>query len=257
MRILKVLVDAVRIDPKDETIVNGRGSGGIKEISKKVPKWSYRLKDEEELAPEEEEFQIHTRAGKYVVIYVEENLKDDSQNKMKTEEEEKDKKEDYVVRYRKRSDFGRALIKGSMRAQRRKTVTWRMFLQLQAHSPLFIDRTARFPYFNFIFNSNLKPPKIYFFLFLINRWGKTKRQNSIFQILQKKREKKGKKKKEFQIEEDDEARLLARSEAWDLYSLYYGQAIRGVILLIQSFFRKRILFPALIIAKNVLRMLLF
>lgn len=194
MIILKVLVDAVRIDPKDETIVNGRGSGGIKEISKKVPKWSYRLKDEEELAPEEEEFQIHTIAGKYVVIYVEENLKDDSQNKMKTEEEDKEKKEDYVVRYRKRSDFGRALIKGSMRAQRRKTVTWRMFLQLQAHSPLFIDRTARFPYFNFIFNSNLKPPKI-FFLFLKNRWGKTKRQNSKFQILQKKREKKGKKKR--------------------------------------------------------------
>lgn len=165
MRILKVLVDAVRIDPKDETIVNGRGSGGIKEISQKVPKWSYRLKDEEELAPEEEEFQIHTIAGKYVVIYVEENLKDDSQKKMKTEEEEKEKKEDYVVRYRKRSDFGRALIKGSMRAQRRKTVTWRMFLQLQAHSPLFIDRTARFPYFNFIFNSNLKPPKIFFFIF--------------------------------------------------------------------------------------------
>lgn len=114
---------------------------------------------------------------------------------MKTEEEEKDKKEDYVVRYRKRSDFGRALIKGSMRAQRRKTVTWIVFLQLQAHSPLFIDRTARFPYLNFIFNSNLT--KIFFFLFLINTWGKTKRQNSKFQILQKKREKKGKKKKSF------------------------------------------------------------
>lgn len=87
--------------------------------------------------------------------------------------------------------------------------------------------------------------------------GKNKKAEFEISDSTKEKRKEGKKKKEFQIEEDDEARLLARSEAWDLYSLYYGQAIRGVILLIQSFFRKRILFPALIIAKNVLRMLLF
>lgn len=87
--------------------------------------------------------------------------------------------------------------------------------------------------------------------------GKNKKAEFEISDSTKEKRKEGKKKKEFQIEEDDEERLLARSEAWDLYCLYYGQAIRGVILLIQSFFRKRILFPALIIAKNVLRMLLF
>lgn len=78
--------------------------------------------------------------------------------------------------------------------------------------------------------------------------GKNKKAEFEISDSTKEKRKEGK-KKEFQIEEDDEveeddeARLLARSEAWDLYCLYYGQAIRGV--------------TALIIAKNVLRMLLF
>lgn len=45
------------------------------------------------------------------------------------------------------------------------------------------------------------------------------------------------------------------AETWD--SIIFAQAIRGCVLVIQSILRKYILLPSLIIAKNIIRMLLF
>jgi len=45
------------------------------------------------------------------------------------------------------------------------------------------------------------------------------------------------------------------AEAWD--SFFFAQVIRGFLLVIQSIFRKYILLPSLIIAKNIVRILLF
>ena len=47
-----------------------------------------------------------------------------------------------LIRYLEQSDFRRGIIKGSMRAQRRKTVTYELF-QANAHSPLFLDRIKK------------------------------------------------------------------------------------------------------------------
>ncbi|TYJ17289.1 hypothetical protein E1A91_A09G042400v1, partial [Gossypium mustelinum] len=44
-----------------------------------------------------------------------------------------------LIRYSQQSDFRRDIIKGSMHAQRRKTITWELF-QANVHSPLFLDR---------------------------------------------------------------------------------------------------------------------
>uniref|UniRef100_A0A162BGV0 Protein TIC 214 n=1 Tax=Colchicum autumnale TaxID=45005 RepID=A0A162BGV0_COLAT len=142
-----------------------------------------------------------------------------------------------LIRYSQQSDFRRDLIKGSMRAQRRKTVIWEMF-QVNAHSPLFLDRIdKRFSYLDI---SEIKN------LFFRNWIGK----ESELKISDLELEKEETKEKE----KDEENERIAISETWD--NIIFAQAIRGFMLITQSFLRKYIVLPFLIIVKNVVRMLL-
>nr|YP_010604992.1 Ycf1 [Paphiopedilum vietnamense]YP_010604997.1 Ycf1 [Paphiopedilum vietnamense]WAN80002.1 Ycf1 [Paphiopedilum vietnamense]WAN80007.1 Ycf1 [Paphiopedilum vietnamense] len=226
----------------------------IEEVSKKVSRWSYKLtedlleeeeeENEEEL--EEEDHEIHSRRAKRVVIYNDndqntnsisstKNASNNDQNDNKTEEEEV-----ALIRYSQQSCFRRNLIKGSMRAQRRKTVTWDLF-QVNVHSPLFLDRIDKASFFYSFHINEMKN-------LILRNWMGRERESK-FKILDSHFE------NEETKEEKDKKERIEISEAWDTF--VFTQAIRGLMLVIQSFFRKYIILPSFIIAKNLLRMLLF
>nr|UKQ57369.1 hypothetical chloroplast RF19 [Silene gracilicaulis] len=150
-----------------------------KEISKQVPCWSYKLIDEverderldESVQGTEMDSDIRTAAATPVLLFVDKfpsrktiypaDLTPEEVANLELKHEklkyEKEPDEIYGRPFEKRedefsfgvSDFDRGLIKGSMRAQRRKTVIWRN-LQPHANSPLFLDRKDN--YFLFIFS---------------------------------------------------------------------------------------------------------
>nr|YP_010854809.1 hypothetical protein RF1 [Chamaedorea cataractarum]WGM65479.1 hypothetical protein RF1 [Chamaedorea cataractarum]WGM73855.1 hypothetical protein RF1 [Chamaedorea sp. M_zhpu90] len=218
---LKFLFDIITIDPNDQTTRNE--SIGIEEISKKVSRWSYKLtnaleeQEEENEEKSTEDNEIRSRKAKHVVIY------SDNENNTNTNTDNTidiDQLEEVtLIRYSKQSDFRRDIIKGSMRTQRRKTVILEMF-QANAHSPLFLDRIYKTFFFSFFDISEMMN------LFFRNNEAK-KAENE----------------------------QIAISETWD--NIIFAQAIRGSMLVIQSFLRKYIVLPLLIIAKNIGRMLLF
>nr|YP_009724756.1 Ycf1 [Disporum sessile]QGQ61798.1 Ycf1 [Disporum sessile] len=144
-----------------------------------------------------------------------------------------------LIRYSQQSDFRRDLIKGSMRAQRRKTVIWKMF-QANVHSPLFFDRRDKTVIFSSFDISEIKN------LFFRN-WIGRESELKISDLGLEKEETKEK-------EKDEENERIAISETWD--NIIFAQAIRGFMLVTQSFLRKYIILPLLIIVKNVGRMLL-
>nr|QHF17957.1 hypothetical chloroplast RF19 [Lanxangia tsao-ko] len=223
-------------------------------IIQKIPQRLYKLTEElEALAQDEDEEdeheelmkqdqEIRTRKARRVVIYTDYSVNpetnDDEINELA------------LIRYSQQPDFRRGLIKGSLRAQRRKTVIWNTF-QAYVNSPLFLDRVENI-----------------FFFSLLNKIDQNIK--SIFRNLAKK-----KPKKEFQIDDfekekmkktlkaldenekkrEEENERMAIAEIWD--SVIFAQAIRSLILLIHAFLRKNIILPSLIIAKNVGRMLLF
>ncbi|KAJ6836453.1 hypothetical protein M6B38_326705 [Iris pallida] len=79
-------------------------------------------------------------------------------------------------------------------------------------------------------------------------------ENPEFQIadFEEKNTKKGEKTNK---EKEEKNKRIAISETWDTF--IFTQIIRGSMLVTQSFLRKYIILPSLIIAKNVGRMLLF
>nr|QKV48134.1 hypothetical protein RF1 [Risleya atropurpurea] len=207
----------------------------IEEISKKISRWSYKLtenwreeeeEDEEEL--EEEDYDIYSRIAKRVIIYNdnEERILKSIDNTIKKKDDRTEEVEASLIRYSQQSDFSRNLIKGSMRAQRRKTVIIDL-LQVNAHSPLFLDRLDVSSFFLSFYINNIKN------IFFSNCMSSFENENI-----------KGVKKEQTEI-----------SEAWDTF--IFTQVIRSLMLVIQSFLRKYIILPSLIIAKNIFRMLLF
>ncbi|KAJ7941494.1 TIC 214 protein [Quillaja saponaria] len=144
-------VDAVITDLNDKTILNRKKSIGRKEIIKKVPRWSYKLIDDLEQQEGEgeesvaEDYEIRSRKAKRVVIFTDNPQNGDTHIKDTNNADQAD--EVSLIRYSQQSDFRRDIIKGSMRSQRRKTVTWKLF-QASAHSPLFLDRIDK-PFFFF------------------------------------------------------------------------------------------------------------
>nr|QWQ52939.1 hypothetical protein RF1 [Anthriscus sylvestris] len=206
----------------------------IKEISKKVPRWSYKLITELEFlsgAAHEGlplDYQIRSRKRDRKIIY------------KPTKRSRKASVKNWVSirEYSEESDFRREFIKGSMRVQRRKTVISKLF-QANLHSPLFLDRIKKYPLFSFNIPEQMK------FIF-INWMGKGSEFKDYTEE-QKKRQK-----------EEEENKIKAKpwikiSEAWDFVP--YPQATRSLILIIQSIFRKYILLPSLIIIKNIGRIL--
>nr|QWT69975.1 hypothetical chloroplast RF19 [Styrax serrulatus] len=244
---LKFLFNAILIDLNKKK----KKSIGIKEINKKVPRWSYKLINEleqQEGEIEEEvpiDHQIRSRKSKRVVIFTDNRRNTDPNNKDTNNPDQTD--EVALIRYSQQSDFRRDIIKGSMRAQRRKTVIWELF-QTNVHSLLFLDRIEKSHPFSFDISGLMK---------LIFRNWIVKRAK--FKISDSKEEeiKEGKKREKDKKEENKrkEKSRIEIAEAWD--TIPFAQVIRGSMLIIQSTLRKYILLPSLIIAKNIGRMLFF
>nr|QWL17183.1 hypothetical chloroplast RF19 [Plantago atrata] len=203
----------------------------LNEIRKKIPRWEYQLiTHENDRKTEEDNLEIRSREAKRVVIFtdIEETKKDEDDSQDLT-----------TIRYLEQPNFDRDLINGSVRAQRRKVVIWKVF-QGNAHSPLFVYR--------------IKNPILV--SLTSNIFDMFKLIKSIFRTIgestneQTKIEENGIEKENIR-DEDRQRKIAAR---WEIHN--YGQAIRSCLLLIHSFFRKYILFPSLIIAKNLGRIFL-
>nr|AEX94039.1 hypothetical chloroplast RF19 [Triteleia hyacinthina] len=248
---LKFVFDVITTDPNNLTTIRKK-SIGMEEISKRVSRWSYKLTDdleeEQEENEEEESLQdpeIRSRKGKRVVIYTDNgqstnsNASNNNTSNTSTSDEEE---EMALIRYSQQSDFRRGIIKGSMRAQRRKIVTWEMF-QANAHSPLFLDRIDKTLFFSFFDISEM-------INLIFRNWegGSPELQISYFE------EEETKEKEKTNEEKEEENECIAISETWDAF--LFTQAIRGFMLVTQSFLRKYVILPLSIIAKNIGRMLL-
>ena len=245
----KLLLDAIRTDPTNNTIFNRKLCSEINEISKQVPRWSYDLVDELEVMMEltPKESQIRSPKGDRIVIF---NGKTDSlgATKKNTNDNQNIAEPDRntelaLVKYSREPDYSRELIKGSMGAQRRKTVTYKLF-QGTAHSPVFLEMMGNYAFlFGDLFYEISQYLKEYF--------RKPGTDNSEFLAFEKTIEQKEKEEKK----DEDEIRLKQIEEAWE--SILYGLIMRSFVLLFQSMFRKYILLPSLIITKNIIRILLF
>nr|QFQ49032.1 hypothetical chloroplast RF1 [Memecylon ligustrifolium] len=225
----------------------------LKEISKKIPRWSYKLSDDLEQEEGEndenvaEDYEIRSRKSKRVVILTDNQqntdipIKRNNNNLYETDEVA-------LIRYSQQSDFRRDIIKGSMRAQRRKTIIG-AFFQANLHSALFLERINK-PLFSFDI-SQIQMQK-----FIFQKWIYKKAiqlRLIISDYTQEKTKENEKKKKE--KEKREEKVRIEIAEAWD--SILFAQTIRGSLLVIQSFLRKYIVLLSLIIVKNIARMLVF
>nr|YP_010697973.1 hypothetical protein RF1 [Saraca dives]WCF76934.1 hypothetical protein RF1 [Saraca dives] len=263
---IKFLFDAVITDPNEKTIVNRKKSIGIKEISKTIPRWSYKFineleqiegeKQEEEKKKnkenESEDYKIRSRKAKRIVIFINKNSKNDdiSTDNQNRNKKYKKRREDELalIRYVQQSDFRRDIIIGSLRSQRRKTVIWKLF-QANAHSPLFGDKIKKYSFFFDI----LKSMKI-LLNFKNGMWKN--RELKISDYAEDEREKRQKEEEQKRKEyEQDEEKRMEIAETWD--SIVFAQGVRGILLVTHAILRKYILFPLLIITKNIVRMLFF
>nr|YP_001294243.1 hypothetical chloroplast RF1 [Buxus microphylla]A6MM95.1 RecName: Full=Protein TIC 214; AltName: Full=Translocon at the inner envelope membrane of chloroplasts 214; Short=AtTIC214 [Buxus microphylla]ABQ45308.1 hypothetical chloroplast RF1 [Buxus microphylla]WEB60488.1 hypothetical chloroplast RF1 [Buxus sinica var. parvifolia] len=241
---LSLLTEDGRIDSEDQAKFS---KFLVKEISKRVPRWSYKLIDtleQEERENEEEvaeDHEIRSRKAKRVVIFNDNGQNTDTHTNTSNDDQGN---EVALIRYSQQSDFRRDIIKGSMRAQRRKIVTWKLF-QANVHSPLFLDRIDKTFFFSFDISGMMK--------IIFRNWMV---KNTELKISDYEEEEKNKKETEKKNEKkrEEKTRILI-AETWD--SILCAQVIRGSMLVIQSIIRKYIVLPSLIIAKNISRMLLF
>nr|YP_010760616.1 hypothetical chloroplast RF1 [Entada phaseoloides]WEY34932.1 hypothetical chloroplast RF1 [Entada phaseoloides] len=239
---MKSLFDAIKTDANDKTILNKKNCIGIKESSKKVPRWSYKFIDEVEhleTTGETADYEIRSRKAKSIVIFTDDSENAKAYTDTKDTENSDEKDELALIRYSQQPDFRRNIIKGSRRAQRRKTINWKLF-QASTHSPLFLDKINKPSFFSF---DIFEPMKIFFLNWM---W---KNQNTELKISDYTEE------KVKEIKKKEEEKRIEIAEAWD--SILYAQAIRGFLLVTQSIIRKYILLPSLIITKNIVRILLF
>nr|YP_010180423.1 Ycf1 [Cadaba farinosa]QVD39842.1 Ycf1 [Cadaba farinosa] len=251
IKIFKFLFDVVLTDSNDQTII--KNFIDFNEINKKVSRWSYKLMNElEQLEGENEENErtdpeIRSRKAKRVVIFTDNQPDNDIYTNIKDNQNSDQRDEMALIRYSQQPDFRREIIKGSMRAQRRKTLILEFF-QANVHSPLFLDRIDK-P-FSFSFDIWGLMKKIIRNLM----WKNEKKKISNYsEEKTKKIEKKEEEKK--QILKREEKRRIEIAEAWD--SFVFAQVIRGSLLVTQSILRRYVRLPLLIIIKNIVRMLLF
>nr|YP_009631766.1 hypothetical chloroplast RF1 [Xanthium sibiricum]YP_010716437.1 hypothetical chloroplast RF1 [Xanthium strumarium]QCB20072.1 hypothetical chloroplast RF1 [Xanthium sibiricum]WDQ39923.1 hypothetical chloroplast RF1 [Xanthium strumarium] len=230
---LKLSLNEILINPKRE-----KKYIGINEIGKKPPRWSYKLITElEQYFPKRRKEQgetqgldheIRTRNFKHIDFLTESERSFKKSPFKNYDLYSKFNRESGFISYLEEPDFNRALIKGSMRVQRRKMVIWEP-AQGNPHSPLFLEKMEEF-----LFPiSNLM--KLFFNLRYF--WGK----KSEFEILDQ----------PLEIKKNNQEDVI---EFWE--SIPYAQKSRSVLLLAQSIFRRYIKLPLLIIAKNIGRILL-
>nr|CUR07846.1 ycf1 [Acacia uncinella]CUR07866.1 ycf1 [Acacia uncinella] len=241
---MNFLLDAILTDANDKPILNRKECIGIKESSKKVPRWSYKFIDEEEYLERNgarENYEICSRRPKTpIVIYTE---TDNSENADAYTTGNSGGKEQFsLIEYSQQPDFSRDIIKGSRPIQRRKIANLEIF-QASPHSPLFVDKTDEFSFFSF---DIFEPMRIFFLNWM---W---KNKNTELTISDYTEERKNKKK---EIKKREEADRMEIAEAWE--NTQNAQPIRGLLLLTHSIIRKYILLPSLIITKNIVRILLF
>nr|UDY69604.1 hypothetical protein RF1 [Kelloggia chinensis] len=225
-------------------------SDGLKKISKKFPRWSYNLITElEQQSGEYQEnmpidHQIRSRKAKRVVIFTA-NKETADANTMDPNTTDQ-RNEAALIRYSQQSDFRRGIIKGSIRAQRRKLIILELF-QANVHSPLFLDRIKNSPRFSFYIPG---PMKLFF-----RNWVQNDTELKIGEYTKEKKKKEEKKEKD--KKEDKKRKEQARieiAEAWD--TIPFAQVIRGSMLITQSVLRKYLFLPFYIIVKNIGRILL-
>ena len=252
------LLDAIRTDRNNKTIFNRRKCGAINEISKQVPRWSYNLVDELEQETERMTKEAQIRCAPIVrsVVFSGETdplgffsgLNKTNDNEDKTNDNEAipqlDLDHDLVLLNSSREpDYAREIIKGSMRPQRRKTVTSKLF-QGNVHSPLFLEVIED----RLLFVGELFEDLSQYWKEIFRKPGT---DNSEFLKFQERMEQKEK----AEYKDEAERRLRKIEEDWE--NILYGLIIRSFVLLIQSVIRKYIVLPSLIITKNIIRILLF
>nr|DBA09749.1 TPA_asm: Ycf1 protein [Corydalis solida]DBA09750.1 TPA_asm: Ycf1 protein [Corydalis solida] len=274
---VQYLFGASTTEPKDQTIQKTiKERLDLNEIAKKVPRWTYQLLDNStEMNLSEEDptgSPIISRTFKNVFIL---DWKDYYTKRGKAEEydDEDNDTAEILIRYSKQSDFNRDLIKGSVRAQRRKTVTWKLF-QTNLHSPLFLDRidTIFSPILK-ILNPIFMNPIFRIFRNWIGKgaeveiWeyeeeesqeGEDKVQERGGEAQEREdgtQDRENGPEAEAEKRENAEEERLEIAELWD--STPYAHAIRGYLLLAHSILRKYIVLPSLIIAKNFSLFVLF
>nr|QGU84384.1 hypothetical chloroplast RF19 [Casearia velutina] len=254
IKILKFLFNTIIVDCKNKKI-RKKSTEIKKEISKKIPRWSYKLIDDLEQQEGENEENaaeghgIRSRKAKRVVIYTDNQQNPDTYNNSKNKDTTNFDQtgEVALIRYSQQSDFRRDIIKGSMRTQRRKTIIGELF-QANVHSPLFLDRIDKSFFFAFDISELMKR--------IFINWMCKNTEFTISGYTEEKTKESDKKEEDKREEDKREENIrIEIAEAWD--SILFAQAIRGCTLIVQSILRKYILLPSLIIAKNCIRMLLF
>nr|YP_009775765.1 Ycf1 protein [Leucanthemum vulgare]QJA15991.1 Ycf1 protein [Leucanthemum vulgare] len=232
---LKFSLNAILTNPKEK-----KKSIGIKinEIGKKPPRWSYKLINEleqmfkkrrkEQGVMQGLDHQLRTRKFKRIAFLTRSKRSFKKSNFKNYNLYTKFNRDSGFISYLEEPDFRRAVIKGSMRIQRRKMVIWGPS-QGNPHSPLFLEKMEDFP---FPISDLMK------LFFNIRDWlGK----KSEFDILDQ----------QFQIKKNNQEDVM---EFWE--NIPYAQKTRSILLLAQSIFRRYIKLPLLIIAKNIVRILL-
>nr|QBW99745.1 Ycf1 [Pelargonium pillansii] len=264
----------------------------LRTIMKKVPRWEYNIDEEKKDYSEytirnddvvSEDVYLRTRKAKFRVFRT-------KVWKYYERHEKRELKQWYFYRYAKITHFRRNMVKGADRTQRRK-VTICGWYEHRAQSPLFLPKRRKTLLLILLTLDIFElMKKVYRFLLReygfkvrvkriserINRiwkklWNLPDSQKSAIEAaieaeneLQGLREDEEDKKEAgnaLEVEEwqerreAHEIRAICIAETWEL--LQSGHAIRSLILLIQSFLRKNVIFPLLIIAKNMARILLF
>nr|YP_010712915.1 Ycf1 protein [Corydalis semenowii]WDA93660.1 Ycf1 protein [Corydalis semenowii] len=270
-------------EPKDQTSQKNTKGGldlkkkkrPLKEIEKKVARWKYKLINDskEETTLEEEDpdlAAIVSRDFKAVFIFDWQDYFTKLGKANEYDDKEKDT-QDILARYSKQSNFNRDLIKGSVRAQRRKTVTWKLFETI-LHSPLFVDRIdtifspilqIRNPIFRIFRNWMGKGGEVKTWDYEEDEAQEREDEAQEREDETQERENETQEREDEAQEREDEAQereraeeeRLERVELWD--SIPLGHAIRGYLLLGHSILRKKIVLPSLIIAKNFSLIFLF
>ena len=111
IKVLKLLFDQVIMDPKDETIRQKDIHIGINEISKNVPRWSYKLIDELEQQERDkedhvvEDHEIRSRKAKRVVILTDTTKNTDTYTNNKDFDNPDETDEVALICYSQQSDF--------------------------------------------------------------------------------------------------------------------------------------------------------
>nr|YP_009890355.1 hypothetical chloroplast RF19 [Artemisia hallaisanensis]QKM78324.1 hypothetical chloroplast RF19 [Artemisia hallaisanensis] len=232
---LKFSLNAILTNPKREKKSIGIN---INEIGKKPPRWSYKLINELEQMFKKRrkeqgimqglDHQLRTRKFKRIAFLTRSKRSFKKSNFKNYNLYTKFNRDSGFISYLEEPDFRRAVIKGSMRSQRRKMVIWGPS-QGNPHSPLFLEKMEDFP---FPISDLMK-----LFFNIRDSLGK----KSEFEILDQ----------QFQIKKNNQEDAM---EFWE--NIPYAQKTRSILLLAQSIFRRYIKLPLLIIAKNIGRILL-